>query len=261
MREALYESLSNARRVYMHRVTVEAFEERGGSFLSKEPEVLAFHHQAAGHLARALPYTLKAVAHAQARLGFGEAITHSDHAIELMDTLGMTDGLDRFVVLRDLGAMRVALGDLDSAVQNLDAAAELCGEGERPGSIDRCSAKRLAGLALIEAGHLDRAEEHLDDSLASLGDEREPRELSNVYYLYSQLRWHQSRHTEAFELAEKCLAEAEAVDDPQAIAKGYEMLALACHSLGEWKRGTQYEEQRKEVAGVLDVASAFDVHL
>ena len=47
---------------------------------------------------------------------------------------------------------------------------------------------------------------------------------------------------------------------PEHIAKGYEMLALACHSLGEWKQGREYEERRGRI-GTLDVASAFDVHL
>jgi hypothetical protein len=40
------------------------------------------------------------------------------------------------------------------------------------------------------------------------------------------------------------------------------MLALACHSLGEWQLGLDYEEKRSEIAGPeLDVGDAFDVHL
>jgi tetratricopeptide (TPR) repeat protein len=128
--------------------------------------------------------------------------------------------------------------------------------------VQRCSALRLAGLASIEAGNLEVAEVHLDGALAALGDEDAPSERCNLYYLYSQLRWHQERFSEAFELAERCLAVAEQTGNVEAIAKGYEMLALACHSLGEWKKGRDFEEQRKEVAdGTLDVASAFDVHL
>jgi tetratricopeptide (TPR) repeat protein len=118
----------------------------------------------------------------------------------------------------------------------------------------------VAGLALIEGGNLDAAEKHLDDALEALGDVEDLGELCNLYYLYSQLRWHQSRHEEAFALAQKCLEMAEKADDEEAVAKGYEMLALACHSLGEWKQGREYEERRGQI-GTLDVASAFDVHL
>jgi DNA-binding SARP family transcriptional activator len=262
MREALCESLGRARTVYMHRATATAFEsqcKRGGC----EPEVLAYHHQAAGNLEEALPHTLRAIENAQARLGFGEAVAHSERAIELLETLGRAPDATLFKLLFQLGGMRVALGDLDEAVTNLDRAAELRGPGGwEPTPEQRCGARRLAGLALIEAGRLDQAEERLESALAALGESEDARERGNLLYLYSQLRWHQNRHDEAFALAEKCLAVAEKANDLEAIAKGYEMLALACHSLGEWKKGRDFEEQRREVAdGTLDVASAFDVHL
>lgn len=261
MREALYGSISTARRVYLHRATAEALEQREPALRAREPEVLAFHHHAAGNLRQALPHTLEAIAHAQSRLGFGEAVTHSLRALELMDSIGIASSPERFAVMRDLGAMRVALGDLDNAVADLDAAAAL-GGAWRPSPAQRCNALRLAGLALIESGDLTDAERHLDDALAALGDDQDPGELGNIYYLYAQLRWHQSRHDEAFALAEKCLNVAERAGDAEAIAKGYEMLALACHSLGEWKQGRAYEAQRRSVTdGTLDVASAFDVHL
>lgn len=264
MREALAGSLSHARRVYLHRMTAEALETVGGGHAEREPELLAHHHQQAGNLEQALGYTVAAIGNARSRLGFGEAVTHSERALELMDALGEGPGERRFQVLRDLGAMRVALGDLDSAVEVLGRAAALDGgaTGWRPGRVHRCSALRLAALALIEAGDLDDAETRLDAALDALGDEDAPGELCNVYYLYAQLRWHQSRYPESFQLAQRCLAVAEKTGDLEAIAKGYEMLALACHSLGQWKQGRAFEEQRKEVAGgTLDVASTFDVHL
>jgi hypothetical protein len=40
------------------------------------------------------------------------------------------------------------------------------------------------------------------------------------------------------------------------------MLALTCHSLGEWQNGLRFEERRASIAGSgLDVTEAFDVHL
>lgn len=264
MCEALVDSLSHARRVYLHRMTAEAFEAQRGVQPGLEPEVLAHHHQLAGNLEQALHYTLAGIEHARSRLGFGEAVTHSERALELMDALGMAPDEQQFRVLRDAGGMRVALGALDGAVRDLDRAAALENgpTGWRPAPAQRCSALRLAGLALIESGSLEEAEQRLDAALAALGDQQDESELCSVYYLYAQLRWHQSRHEQAFELAQQCLAVAERADDVEAIAKGYEMLALACHSLGEWKQGRQYERQRQALAdGAFDVASAFDVHL
>jgi len=261
-RQALYVSLSRARRVYLHRATAEILETREGD--SDHPELLAFHHQAAGQIDRALPYLMAAARRAQARLGFNEAVRFCERALELMDALAIPPGPERLEALQSMGAMRVALGDLDRAVANLEVAAGLhrAEDDWRPTGPQRANALRLAALANIEGGDLDAAERRLTSALEILEGEPDTAELSSVFYLFSQLRWHQSRHDEAFALAEKCLLEAERLDNTQAIAKGYEMLALACHSLGEWKKGTEYEEQRHALAdGALDVASAFDVHL
>ncbi len=264
VREALYSSLSQARRIHLHRATAKTLEEIGGAQVFNHPEVLAFHHQAAGQVSQALPHVIAAMKRAQARLGFAEAVALCEQANELIDILGLPPGEERLEVLRAMGSMRVALSDLDNAVLNLDEAAQLHNseDGWRPSSVQRANAKRIAGLALIMAGKLEEAEAHLDESLAELEGVDNPGEMSSVLYLFSQLRWHQNRHQEAFELAQKCLEQAEKLDDTQAIAKGYEMLALACHSLGEWRQGTEYEERRQSLAdGALDVASAFDVHL
>jgi hypothetical protein len=40
------------------------------------------------------------------------------------------------------------------------------------------------------------------------------------------------------------------------------MLALACHSLGQWREGAAFVDRRQSlVGGQVDVAQAFDVHL
>jgi hypothetical protein len=55
---------------------------------------------------------------------------------------------------------------------------------------------------------------------------------------------------------------AERLNDTGAVARAFEMLALACHSLGEWQDGLRFEQQRAALAGSgLDVTEAFDVHL
>jgi predicted ATPase len=261
MRQALFESLSHARRVYIHRSIADALE---GHPRAKElTEVLAYQHKEAGQIERAIPHLRAAAERAQARLGFGEAVDFCQQALELMETVGTGDGPDRLWLLRSMGAMRVALGDLDEAIENLLAAAALEGiDGWRPTEPQRANALRLAALAHIERGELSAAEELLDRASALLSEVADDPERGSVYYLFSQLRWHQSRHEEAFELAQKCLQEAERRNDPEAIGKGYEMLALACHSLGDWKKGTEYEQQRSAMADApLDVASAFDIHL
>lgn len=258
-REALYRSLSNARRSHVHRAVADALETVDRS----QVEALAFQRHHAGQPELALPLFVQAAERARARLGFGEAVAFTERALELMDRLKLEVGVERYSLLRSMGEMRIALGDLDRAQQDLKLAAELRDDRWRPSAGQRAGALRLRGLAMVEAGQLGHAEESLQAALEALEEQSDGGELCNVYYLLSQLRWHQDRHAEAYELAEKCLREAERLDDTTAIAKGYEMLALACHSLGDWKRGTDFERQRSQLSngGGIDVASAFDVHL
>jgi DNA-binding SARP family transcriptional activator/tetratricopeptide (TPR) repeat protein len=263
IQHALYDSLSHARRVFLHRATVEVLEDEKHPSQAAN-ELLAYHHQEAGQIHNALPYLIAAAKTAQSRLGFGEAVDFFERAVKLMDALGIPAGPERLEALQNMGGMRVALGDLEQAVQDLEAVVALHRKEDdwRPTSVQRANALRIIALALIEGGQLAQAETSLDSALAELEGAEPSIELSNVLYLFAQLRWHQSRHAEAFEMAEKCLKEAEKHDDQQALAKGYEMLALACHSLGEWRKGTEFEERRQSLAdGTLDVASAFDVHL
>jgi DNA-binding SARP family transcriptional activator/predicted negative regulator of RcsB-dependent stress response len=261
-RKALLDALTHARRVYLHRALAEALETRGVSRHEEHAEVLSLHHEGAGQLDRALPYLLIAGERAQRRLGFSESVAFFERALALMDATGRTEGAERFRVLRSLGGMRMALSDLDGAVRDLDAAATLTTDDFQPNATQRALVRRVAALALIQGGRLDEAGERLEDAEAALRDAKNDPELPPVLYLLAQLRWHQEKYADARELAQRSLTEAEARGDRAAMAKGHEMLALACHSLGAWREGHAHEKERQSLAdGRLDVDQAFDVHL
>jgi len=265
-RQALLDGLTHARRVYLHRAVAEAVEGVAEARRDVHAEVLAFHHEAAGQFDRALPYLLAAGERAQASLGFAEAVAFFERALALMDAMGREDGAARFRLLRAMGGMRMALSDLDGAVRDLDAAAVVQEGGFRPDAAQLAMVRRIAALALIQAGRLAEAGRRLDAALLALdrdqGDIPGNPERPAVLYLFAQLRWHEEKFVEAKELAARSLAEAEARADRHAMAKGHEMLALACHSLGAWQEGQAHEQARQALAdGTLDVDQAFDVHL
>jgi DNA-binding SARP family transcriptional activator/tetratricopeptide (TPR) repeat protein len=261
-RQALLDSLTSPRRVYLHRAVAGAIERLGDARLEAQAESLALHHEAAGELERALPHLLVAGNRAEQRLGFTEAVAFFERALSLMDATGRTDGEERFRVLRTLGGMRIALSDLDGAVRDLDAAANLDLGDFRPTFTQVAHMRRMAALPLIQAGRLEDANERLDRALRALEGTVHDPELPAVLYLFAQLRWHEEKFAEAKELAARSLAEAEANGDRRAMAKGHEMLALACHSLGAWQEGQTHERERQALAdGALDVDQAFDVHL
>ncbi len=260
VREALYRNLTRPRRLNVHRAVAESLE----ASPEVEPGALASHYQAAELPDRALPYLIAAGRRAAARLGMREAISFFEQARAAMDGIGLPPGPERFALLSGLGQMRVALSDLETAVADLDAAAALSRpeDGWRPSPGERAFARRWATLALITVGDLESAREHIETAVEDLSQDPDHPEVAEVHYHLAQLRWHEGRHREAYQAAERCLEAAEKHGEPQALARGYEMLALACHSLGEWREGAGFEEQRQSLVGAqVDVAQAFDVHL
>jgi len=262
VRESLYRRLSRARRTEAHRAVGEALEQEPDH--DERVEELAYHFRAAGDLARALPYLIAAGKRAAARLGLAEAVAFFEQGLQAMDALKLPPDQKRFKVLVKLGQMNFSLSNLEPAVHQLDTAAALLrsSDGWRPSAGDRAKARRCAALALITAGDLDEANRRLEAAMADLAGEENSREYPHVLYHLAQLRWHEGRHQDAYAVAERCLREAEKQGDPQVIAKGYEILSLSCHSLGEWRSGIEFEEKRRALVGsTVDVAQAFDVHL
>jgi DNA-binding SARP family transcriptional activator len=259
--KALSEQLPHPRRAHLHGKIAEALEAEGPRARGQHAEALAHHHQAAGSLERALPYLLSAAQRAQQRLGLSEAAGYLTRALEVMDAVEHADAAERFRVLRTLGGLRLALSDLDQAVCALDAAIQLAGAGWRPAASELAAAHKIAAMALLQAGRHQEAERRLLSAIELL-DGAESAELAGLLYLFGQLRWHQERFQEAYDLALRALAEARRRDDVRGMAKGHEMLALACHALGAWREGQEHERARAELASAtLDVDQAFDVHL
>ena len=82
------------------------------------------------------------------------------------------------------------------------------------------------------------------------------------YYQLSQLHWHSARHGDALEAAEKALEASLSSEDVSEKSHAYEALALACHSLGDWQKGIEYELLRDQLgASGFDTDEAFDAHL
>jgi tetratricopeptide (TPR) repeat protein len=264
VREALYRELIRPRRLLLHRAVAESIEAASATAPEEEARALASHYQAAELPDRALPYLVASGRQAAARLGMREAVSFFEQARAAMDQIGLPAGPERYALLCGLGQMKVALSDLEAAVADLDAAASLSRpeDGWRPSPGERAFARRWASLALITVGDLESAREHIEAAVEDLSQDPDHPELAEVHYHLAQLRWHEGRHREAYEAAERCLHAAERRGEPQALARGYEMLALACHSLGEWREGAGFEERRQSLVGAeVDVAQAFDVHL
>jgi len=266
IRRILYEALSWARRARLHACTAEAIEAAYAGRpegLTPHVEALAFHYELSDRRDRALDYLIQAGQKAASIYAFEVAVNYFERALTLMDEQDVADSARRWMILESLGWWEIILANTPQAVRCFEQALALPpGKDWQPASRDRARLHRGAVMALITVGKAAEAEIHLRVALAEVDEHEEAAEYAHVLYNVAQFHWHQGEFREAFDAAQKSLAVAECLNDPSAIARAFEMLALACHSLGEWQQGLSFEKQRSLLTGPgLDVTEAFDVHL
>jgi len=266
IRRALYDVLSQARRARLHACAAEAIEAAYASRpegLTHHVEALAFHYELSDRRDRALDYLIQAGQKAASIYAFEVAVNYFDRVLTLMDEQDVADPARRWMILESLGWWEIILANTPQAVRRFEQAVALPpGKDWQPASRDRARLHRGAVMALITVGKAAEAEIHLRAALAEVDEHEESAEYAHVLYNVAQFHWHQGEFREAFDAAQKSLAVAERQSDPNAIARAFEMLALACHSLGEWQQGLSFEKQRSLLTGPgLDVTEAFDVHL
>ena len=264
IRHVLYEAQSRARRTRLHTLVARALEkewqqQESGRLL----ENLVYHFERSQKRDRALPYLLQAGQNAAAVFAFDVAVNNYERALALLDELGLDNPDQRWRIMESLGWWYKILANTPRSVANFEQALEI---EPTPGWLsarhDRVRAHCGAAMALLTAGNTAEAEAHLQAALEQVDEAEDASEYADVLYNLAQVSWHRNQYQDAFELAQRSLAIAERLNKPEAIARAFEMLALACHSLGEWQQGLAYEEQRTAVAGAtLDVSDTFDVHL
>jgi DNA-binding SARP family transcriptional activator/tetratricopeptide (TPR) repeat protein len=265
IRHVLYEAQSRARRTRLHTLAGRALEEEWQQ--SQEPgrllESLVYHFERSQKRERALPYLLQAGQHAAELFAFEVAVNDFERALALMDEVGLDDPARRWKIQELLGWWYKILANTPRSVTHFEQALDLPPTPDwQPARQDRVRAHCGAAMTLLTAGETAAAESHLEAALAQVDPDKDASEFADVLYNMAQVRWHRNEYQAAFDLAQRSLAIAERLNKPEAIARAFEMLALACHSLGEWQQGLAYEEQRTAVAGAtLDVSDTFDVHL
>jgi len=266
IRRALYDSLSRARRARLHSRAGEAIE---AAFalrphgLTAHIEDLAYHFNLSDRRDRALEYLIQAGQKAASLYALEVAAGHFEQALALMDALALTDPVRRWMILESLGWWHTILANTPRAVEYFERAIALpAAEGWASAPHDRVRLHCGAAKALITVSDTESAEAHLHQALSEVNEQADAPEFADLMYGVAQLHWHKGEYQEAFEAAQKSLSVAERLNKPDAIARAFEMLALACHSLGEWQQGLVFEEKRTLLAGPgLDVTDAFDVHL
>ncbi|MGH3765195.1 MAG: BTAD domain-containing putative transcriptional regulator [Pseudonocardiaceae bacterium] len=168
---------------------------------------------------------------------------------------------ERAVLLEELGDVIRRAGDAARCAPLYEEAVALWDQLADPAQGARVRGKAI--LAHILGGEIRAAGRLLDTTRAALSTESPPLVTGRTHYLLAQLRWHSGRYATSLDAAERALAAARASGDPHEQARAYEVLALACHALGDWQRGMAYELQRQALAvdNGFDVDEALESHL
>jgi tetratricopeptide (TPR) repeat protein len=227
-------------------------------------ETLAFHYDLSDRRGQALPYLLQAGQKAADIYALESANDYYERALALMNELGLDDPAQRWPILEQLGAWALVLADTPRAVAYFEEALALTPTGTwQPDFDDRVRVHRLASRTLVTAGQAARAEQHLQTALeATVDSGRISGDYAYLLYDVALWYWHRDEYPMAFEMAQRSLKIAEQLNHPTALARAYEMMALVCHSLGDWQQGLEFEKQRSALIGPdLDVTEAFDAHL
>ncbi|WP_420627784.1 AAA family ATPase [Candidatus Leptofilum sp.] len=266
IRHVLYQTQSQMRRTHQHTRIAEAIETayaRKAEGLIPYVESLAFHYSRSLDLEKAIPYQLQAGQKAAKLYAFEVAVTYYQDALTALDESGREDPALRWQILEQLGWWGITLADTVRTVDYFERALSMpASEAWQPQPTDRVRLHRGAAVALLTAGDTEAAEAHLMTALPLMNEHEDSGDYAILLYNIAQLHWHRNEYQKAFDVAQNSLAIAERLNDEEGIARAFEMLALACHSTGDWQQGLLFEEQRAELAGPgLDVTGVFDVHL
>jgi class 3 adenylate cyclase/tetratricopeptide (TPR) repeat protein len=117
VQDAAYQSLLKSKRQQLHARIAEMLTQRFPDTVEAEPEVLARHHTAAGHMEIGARYWERAGARAAERSAYVEAIHHYGNGLELLSNL--TDGPERDRLELPL---QMGLGDALSWIRGFAAA-------------------------------------------------------------------------------------------------------------------------------------------
>jgi eukaryotic-like serine/threonine-protein kinase len=254
IRETLYDELTAARRVRLHKNVGEALEKTYAKSLDTHLPELAYHfHQAvaegeASEVSRAIHYAERAAKRATALLGYEDAAAAYERAIDALSRkreLTPRDEERQIQLTLSMGEAQIKAGNLAAARQTFQRAAELARKIGAKGALARAALGFSTNLT-GPAGRVDEPVlEILRDALATLGDGDSAlrakllAQLSQALYYEPELRDRHSR--EAVEMARRVgnpealaaalyarhMAMAGTVNVPERLAAATEMLRLA----------------------------------
>jgi DNA-binding SARP family transcriptional activator len=265
LREAVYRRLTRARRQQLHRTLAAAMAAGPADAPAGEggqaAEAIGYHFAQSDEPWRATPFLRRAARRAAAVYANDQAVRLYEQAIAILRAHpARAEPLHLALLLEELGDLRQRAGEAARSAALFEETCTLLAGAGQDEHVVRVQGK--TALAQIAAGNVHRAGELLQTMLQALTEQSPQMVVARTYYILAQLHWHSAEYREALQAAEKAFQAAQSSGDAAEQAHAYEVLALACHSLGEWQKGVECELNRHRL-GVpgFDTEEAFDAHL
>ena len=223
VRSTLYDALSAARRVTLHRRVAEAIEAVHAGRLDDYLPALAHHYARASARAaltgKAVAYAARAGARALAQLAHAEAAGYYRQALELLDVgEGPVDEAQRLELLIAYGEAQKRAGDPAFRTTLLDAARSAEEQGDAA-SLARAALTNSRGHLPSSVGAVDAERVMaLEAALAAVGTDEGPTRARLLAILALELTFAPDRQRRR-QLSDEAVAIARRLDDPQTLAQ------------------------------------------
>ncbi|MCX6020667.1 MAG: hypothetical protein NTZ05_02850 [Chloroflexi bacterium] len=261
LQQGLYHRMTRVRRQQLHRTVAAHVADDSAGQVRPDAETIGYHFSRSDEPWQAVPYLQTAARRAATVFANEQAVSLYDQATALAQSHPEQTEPGRLaLVLEERSDVVQRIGDIAGAIPGYQQALALYDAGGDGQGAVRVRGK--AALCYIIQGDVRTASDLLGATVQAMNDQWPHYVVTRTYYLLAQFHWHSGQYREAMAAAEKALHAAEAADDIAQRARAYEALALACHALGDWQRGVEYELNRQAL-GVpgFDTDEAFDAHL
>jgi DNA-binding SARP family transcriptional activator/tetratricopeptide (TPR) repeat protein len=170
IRDTLYEGLTAARRVRIHRLVVDALEALYGDNAGPHLAEFAYHSVAGRDLNKGLRYARRAGDRALALLAYEESARLYRQALDTLDIAGRRDERTRCDLLLSLGEAEARAGNTPAAKSAFLEAASTARRLSLPRQLARAAAGYGGRIVWARAGDDTRLLPLLEEGLAALGE-------------------------------------------------------------------------------------------
>jgi class 3 adenylate cyclase len=257
VRVTLYDELSSARRVVLHRRVASAIEEVHANHLDDHLPALAHHYARAaapaGETAKAVEYATRAGDRALAQLAHDEAVAYYRQALELLTMADGSGEETRLDLLVSLGEAEQRAGDPASR-RTLFEAAGLARELGDPAALARAALANSRGVMFAAAGWVDEElVAVLEDALDIAGPTDSAMRARLLAKLGLELHFGPADRDRRVSLSDQALAIARRLDDPPTLAAVLLPRYSTIWAPGNWdERLANLDELDKVVARLRD---------